>query len=189
MKILFDGIPMDEVSTSTTINAPAALLLLMYEIAAEEQGVDADQLRGTIQNDARSVDPLAGSYLVESMTDRVEAEVLAELDTIDDLGGAVAAIEVGYQKREIEQSAYDIARAVESGEQVVVGVNRFQMDDDVQPNLQRVDEAIRDQQVARIDGRANATSQRSTPAWTRSGRLRPETKTCSSRYVRLWWRG
>ncbi len=349
MKILFDGIPLDEVSTSMTINAPAALLLLMYEIAGEEQGVDAVDLRGTIQNDvlkeyiargtyiyppepslrliadtfaycaerlpafntisisgyhigeagatpvqevaftiadgiayveaalaagldvdafaprlsfffvsrttlleevakfraarriwarlmrdrfgatdpksmmlrfhtqtagvqltaqqpevnmvrvtiqalaatlggtqslhtnsydealalpteqsarlalrtqqviahesdvARSVDPLAGSYLVESMTDRIEAEVMEELEAIDEIGGAVAAIEEGYQKGEIERSAYDIARAVESGEQVVVGVNRYQRDEDVQPDLQRVDESIREQQVARIE--------------------------------------
>ncbi len=98
---------------------------------------------------AHTVDPLAGSYVVESMTDRIEAEVMAQLDEIDELGGAVAAIEQGWQKGEIERSAYDIARAVESGEQVVVGVNRFQQDEDVQPELQRVDEAIRDQQVER----------------------------------------
>ncbi|MBY5161855.1 acyl-CoA mutase large subunit family protein [Salsipaludibacter albus] len=349
MKTLFDDIPLDEVSTSMTINAPAALLLLMYEIAGEEQGVDASALRGTIQNDvlkeyiargtyiyppkpslrlvadtfgycaerlprfntisisgyhigeagatpvqelaftiadgiayveaalaagldvdafaprlsfffvsrttlleevakfraarriwarlmrdrfgatddksmmlrfhtqtagvqltaqqpevnlvrvaiqalaatlggtqslhtnsydealalpteesarlalrtqqviahetdvASSVDPLAGSYLVEAMTDRIEAEVDDYLERIDRYGGAVAAIEEGFQKGEIERSAYAIAKAIEDGEQVVVGVNRFTSDEDPQPDLQRVDEAIRDEQVARID--------------------------------------
>ena len=349
MKTLFDGIPLGDVSTSMTINAPAALLLLMYEIAAEEQGVAADRLRGTIQNDvlkeyiargtyiyppapslrlvsdtfgycaermprfntisisgyhmgeagatpvqeiaftiadgiayveaaiaaglevdafaprlsfffvarstlleeiakfraarrlwatimrdrfgatdpkslmlrfhtqtagvqltaqqpevnlvrvaiqalaatlggtqslhtnsfdeamalpteksarlalrtqqviahetdvAATVDPLAGSYAIEAMTDRIEAEVHEYLATIDAMGGAVAGIEEGYQKREIEQAAYDIARAVEREDQIVVGVNAFRTDEDVQPDLQRVDESIRQDQVDAID--------------------------------------
>ena len=349
MKTLFDGIPLGDVSTSMTINAPAALLLLMYEIAAEEQGVAADRLRGTIQNDvlkeyiargtyiyppapslrlvsdtfgycaermprfntisisgyhmgeagatpvqeiaftiadgiayveaaiaaglevdafaprlsfffvarstlleeiakfraarrlwatimrdrfgatdpkslmlrfhtqtagvqltaqqpevnlvrvaiqalaatlggtqslhtnsfdealalpteksarlalrtqqviahetdvAATVDPLAGSYAIEAMTDRIEAEVHEYLATIDAMGGAVAGIEEGYQKREIEQAAYDIARAVEREDQIVVGVNAFRTDEDVQPDLQRVDESIRQDQVDAIE--------------------------------------
>ncbi len=349
MKTLFDGIPMGEVSTSMTINAPAALLLLMYEIAGEEQGVSADRLRGTIQNDvlkeyiargtyiyppapslrlisdtfgycattmprfntisisgyhmgeagatpvqeiaftiadgiayvqaaidagldvddfaprlsfffvarstlleevakfraarrlwatimrerfgatdpksmmlrfhtqtagvqltaqqpevnlvrvaiqalaatlggtqslhtnsfdealalptetsarlalrtqqviahetdiAATVDPLAGSYAIEALTDRIEAEARAHIDTIDEMGGAVAGIEEGYQKREIEQSAYEIARAVERGDQIVVGVNAFRVDEEVQPHLQRVDESIRQSQIEAID--------------------------------------
>ena len=349
MKTLFDGIPLDEVSTSMTINAPASLLLLMYEIVGEEQGVAADQLRGTIQNDvlkeyiargtyiyppapslriiadtfaycaehlpryntisisgyhmgeagatpvqeiaftlangiayveaalaagldvddfaprlsfffvARStlleevakfraarrlwasimrerfgakdpkslmlrfhtqtagvqltaqqpevnmvrvtiqalaavfggtqslhtnsfdeamalpteksarlalrtqqviahetdvpatVDPFAGSYVVESMTDEIERLVRAELDQIEELGGAVAAIDEGYQKTEIERTAYDLARRIDAGESVVVGVNRYQMDEDVQPDLQRVDASIRQAQMDRTE--------------------------------------
>jgi methylmalonyl-CoA mutase N-terminal domain/subunit len=349
MKILFDGIPLDQVSTSMTINAPASLLLLMYEIVGEEQGVDSAKLRGTIQNDvlkeyiargtyiyppapslrlisdtfayctehlpnfntisisgyhigeagatpvqevaftladgiayvqaavdagldvdafaprlsfffvsrstlleevakfraarrmwarimkerfgaqdeksmmlrfhtqtagvqltaqqpevnmvrvtiqalaavlggtqslhtnsfdealalpteksarlalrtqqviayesdaARTVDPLAGSYVIESLTDRIEEAAQAYIDQIDEMGGAVRAIEEGFQKREIETSAYEIAKAIESDDQIVVGVNRFQLDEDVHPELQRVDEAIQQEQIDRID--------------------------------------
>ena len=349
MKALFDGIPLDQVSTSMTINAPASLLLLMYEIAAEEQGVAPDRLRGTIQNDvlkeyiargtyiyppapslriiadtfaycaerlprfntisisgyhmgeagatpvqevaftladgiayvqaaldagldvddfaprlsfffvarstlleevakfraarrlwasimrerfgardpkslmlrfhtqtagvqltaqqpevnlvrvaiqalgatlggtqslhtnsydealalpteksarlalrtqqviahesdvAASVDPLAGSYLIESLTDEIESQARGYLEEIDRLGGAVGAIEEGYQKREIEQAAYELATSIDRGDSVVVGVNRYQMDEDPQPELQRIDEAIRQAQIDGID--------------------------------------
>jgi methylmalonyl-CoA mutase, N-terminal domain len=100
---------------------------------------------------ARSVDPLAGSYLIESLTDQIEAEAQAYIDRIDEMGGAVRAIEEGFQKGEIERSAYDYAKAVEAEEQIVVGVNRFQLDEEVHPELQRVDEAIRQGQIDRID--------------------------------------
>jgi methylmalonyl-CoA mutase N-terminal domain/subunit len=100
---------------------------------------------------AATVDALAGSYAIESLTDRIEADALAYIDRIDDLGGAVAAIEDGFQKAEIEQAAYELAKAVDSGEQLVVGVNSFQVEEEVEPELQRVDEAIRDRQVARIE--------------------------------------
>ena len=72
-----------------------------------------------------TADPLAGSYFVESLTDEVERRALAYMATIDDLGGAVAAIEQGYLQDEIEAAAYDFARRVDRGEKVVVGVNRF----------------------------------------------------------------
>lgn len=100
---------------------------------------------------ARTVDPFAGSYVIEALTDQIEAEALAYIKQIDDMGGAVRAIEEGYQKGEIEQAAYAIARAQESGEQIVVGVNEFTMDDDPQPELQRVDESIRQNQIDAID--------------------------------------
>ena len=73
-----------------------------------------------------TVDPFAGSYVVESMTDELEAAALALMRQIEDRGGAVRAIEQGFQKDEIERSAYGIARETESGERVIVGVNRFQ---------------------------------------------------------------
>ena len=96
-----------------------------------------------------TVDPFAGSYAVESMTDVIADEVLAEIARIDAMGGAVRAIEDGYQKREIENTAYEHARRVDSGEQVVVGVNRYVLDEEIAPQLQRVDERVRDEQVAR----------------------------------------
>jgi methylmalonyl-CoA mutase, N-terminal domain len=98
-----------------------------------------------------SVDPLAGSYLIESLTDRIEEEARGYLDRIDEMGGAVAAIEEGFQKSEIERAAYQLAKQIDAEEQVVVGVNRYRTDDEIQPELQRIDEAIRQGQIARID--------------------------------------
>ena len=75
-----------------------------------------------------TVDPFAGSYVVESMTDDVEAAARTLMGRVEDLGGAVSAIEAGFQKGEIERSAYAVTQAVDSGERVVVGVNRFAID-------------------------------------------------------------
>jgi methylmalonyl-CoA mutase N-terminal domain/subunit len=99
---------------------------------------------------ASSADPLGGSWLVEALTDELEAAAGEEMARIDELGGAVAAIEAGHQKREIEQAAYELARQVDAGEQVVVGVNRYRIDEDVQPELQRVDEAVLAAQVQHL---------------------------------------
>ncbi len=97
-----------------------------------------------------TVDPFAGSYAVESMTADLVAAVEAELAVIDRMGGAVAAIEAGHQKRAIEQAAYDLARRIDAGEEVVVGVNRYRLEEeDVEPRLQRVDERVRSEQIAR----------------------------------------
>src|SRR6266542_287977 len=253
MRRLFEGIPLDKVSTSMTINAPASILLLLYQLVGEEQGVDPARLTGTVQNDvlkeyiargtyiypprsslrittdlfaycARELprfntisisgyhmaeagatavqevaftlsnaiagvqvtaqqplnnvvrvayqalaaalggtqslhtnaydealalpsesaarlalrtqqvlanetgmtdtaDPLAGSYFIERLTDEVDARARELLAKVDDLGGAVAAIEQGFQKEEIERSAYAQLQAVEAGDRVVVGVN------------------------------------------------------------------
>jgi methylmalonyl-CoA mutase, N-terminal domain len=98
-----------------------------------------------------TVDPLAGSYLVESLTDRIEEEARAYLERIDEMGGAVAAIEEGYQKSEIERAAYELAKKVDAEEQIVVGVNRYRTDDEIAPELLRIDEAIRQGQIDRID--------------------------------------
>jgi methylmalonyl-CoA mutase N-terminal domain/subunit len=98
-----------------------------------------------------TVDPLAGSYFIESMTDEIEREAADYIDRIDAMGGAVKAIEDGFQKSEIEQAAYALAKQIENEEQIVVGVNRFQTDDVAEMELQRVDESIRDGQIARIE--------------------------------------
>jgi methylmalonyl-CoA mutase, N-terminal domain len=115
----------------------ARLALRTQQVLAHETDVTA------------TVDPFAGSYAIEAMTDAVEAEVLEEIARIDRMGGAVRAIEDGYQKRAIENAAYEHARRVDSGDQVVVGVNRFTLDEEVRPQLQRVDERVREEQVAR----------------------------------------
>jgi methylmalonyl-CoA mutase N-terminal domain/subunit len=97
-----------------------------------------------------TVDPFAGSYAVESMTNDVEAGVVELMDTVEGMGGAVAAIEQGYQKREIEKSAYTVATSVEDGSRVVVGVNRFQRPDDEIYEPLRVDPAIEGAQRQRL---------------------------------------
>ncbi|MEU0301758.1 methylmalonyl-CoA mutase family protein [Streptomyces sp. NPDC006175] len=97
-----------------------------------------------------TVDPFAGSYVVEKMTDDVEAAALELMLKVEDMGGAVDAIERGFQKGEIERSAYRIAQETDSGERVVVGVNRFRLDEEEPYEPLRVDPAIEAQQAARL---------------------------------------
>lgn len=97
-----------------------------------------------------TVDPFAGSYVVETMTDEVEALALDLMRKVEELGGAVNAIEHGFQKGEIERSAYRIALEQDSGERVVVGMNRFKLDEEDPYDPLRVDPAIEAQQAARL---------------------------------------
>ncbi|MFE2934052.1 MULTISPECIES: methylmalonyl-CoA mutase [unclassified Streptomyces] len=97
-----------------------------------------------------TVDPFAGSYVVESMTDDVEAAAADLMARVEDMGGAVSAIERGFQKSEIERSAYRIALETDSAERVVVGVNRFQLDEEEPYEPLRVDPAIEAEQAARL---------------------------------------
>jgi methylmalonyl-CoA mutase, N-terminal domain len=97
-----------------------------------------------------TVDPFAGSYLVEAMTDEIEQAATALLERVFDHGSAVDAIEAGFQKREIEASAYRIAQEIDSGERVVVGVNRFVLDEEEPYHPLRVDPAIEQEQAARL---------------------------------------
>ncbi|MFJ6463796.1 methylmalonyl-CoA mutase [Streptomyces sp. NPDC091387] len=97
-----------------------------------------------------TVDPFAGSYVVERMTDDVEAAALELMLRIEDMGGAVSAIERGFQKNEIERSAYRVALETDSAERVVVGVNRFRLDEEEPYEPLRVDPEIEDRQAARL---------------------------------------
>ncbi len=97
-----------------------------------------------------TVDPFAGSYVVEAMTDEVEAAALELMRKVEDMGGAVAAIENGYQKSEIERTAYRIQQEQDSGTRTVVGVNRFQLDTEDPYEPLRVDPAIEAQQARRL---------------------------------------
>jgi methylmalonyl-CoA mutase N-terminal domain/subunit len=99
----------------------------------------------------KTVDPFAGSYAIESLTDEVEAAAQELMDKITELGGAVAAIENGFQKSEIERSAYRIANEIDSGERVVVGVNKFTIDTDEPYEPLRVNPAIEAEQRARLE--------------------------------------
>ena len=128
---------MDEAMALPTEEA-VQVALRTQQIIAHESGI------------ADAVDPLAGSYYVENLTDEIESRVRDYLARIDDIGGALTAIEVGYIQREIQESAYRHQRAVEAQEQTVVGVNRFQAADDYVPNILRVDESVRKAQVERL---------------------------------------
>ena len=99
-----------------------------------------------------TADPLAGSYAIESLTGDVEAEASALMAKVEELGGAVAAIEQGYQKGEIERSAYRVARQIDAGDRVIVGVNRFTQHEREDHHLLRVDPAIEQEQVSRLAG-------------------------------------
>src|SRR3954453_10603334 len=98
----------------------------------------------------RTVDPFAGSYAVERMTDEVEAAALALMAAVEERGGAVAAIERGFQKREIEQAAYETAQQIEAGSRLVVGVNSHQVPADERYEPLRVDPAIEEDQAKRL---------------------------------------
>ncbi|MGH3669114.1 MAG: methylmalonyl-CoA mutase family protein, partial [Pseudonocardiaceae bacterium] len=96
------------------------------------------------------VDPLAGSYALESMTDEIETAALTLMAKVDEMGGAVHAIEAGFQKAEIERSAYRTAVEIDSGERVVVGLNRYRLDAEDAYQPLRVDPAIEDSARARL---------------------------------------
>jgi methylmalonyl-CoA mutase, N-terminal domain len=98
----------------------------------------------------KTVDPFAGSYVVESLTDDIEAAALGLMEGVAERGGAVAAIEQGFQKSEIERSAYQVAREVDDGDRVVVGVNRFALEEEEPYEPLRVDPAIERAQADRL---------------------------------------
>src|SRR6266540_5775460 len=97
-----------------------------------------------------TVDPFAGSYVVEALTDETEAAARDLMRQVEDFGGAVAAIEKGFQKNEIERSAYKIAQQIDGGERIVVGVNKFTVAEEEPYEPLRVDPAIEAQQVERL---------------------------------------
>ena len=99
---------------------------------------------------ADSIDPLAGSYVVESWTDEIERRAVAYIEAIDAMGGALKAIEKGYVQREIQESAYRWQLAVDSCDKIVVGVNRFRVEEEPLLNLLRVDPEVGARQAARL---------------------------------------
>ncbi len=127
---------MDEALGLPTERA-ATIALRTQQILAFETGV------------GDTVDPLAGSYFVETLTDELEARAADLLRRIDELGGAVAAVEKGFQQREIGEAAYRFQRAVETGDQVVVGVNRFQECKRESLPILRVEDELRARQCGR----------------------------------------
>jgi methylmalonyl-CoA mutase N-terminal domain/subunit len=137
----------------------ARLALRTQQILAHESGV------------TETPDPLAGSYFVESLTTRLESAAQEYLDEIDAIGGTLAAIEGGFQQRQIQESAYRVQQAIERGDQIVVGVNRFRDDRARQalPAIQRIDQEGERRQVDRVQ---RVRAERDQAAWDRAlGRL------------------
>ena len=115
-----------------------------------ELALRTQQIIGYETGVADVIDPLAGSYYIETLTDRVEAEALAYLQRIEDMGGALTCIEQGFQQREIQESAFRLQRMAETKERIVVGVNQFQTEALEVPPILRVDPAIGQRQIARL---------------------------------------
>ena len=101
---------------------------------------------------ADTIDPLAGSYFIESLTDELEAKAVEYIERIDTLGGAVRAIENGYQQREIHDAAFRYQQAIETRQQIIVGVNDFTVEEDHHDELLRVDLALEERQKERVAG-------------------------------------
>jgi methylmalonyl-CoA mutase N-terminal domain/subunit len=99
----------------------------------------------------QTIDPLAGSYFVEALTDKLEAEAQAYIEKIDELGGMSTAIEQGYVQREIQREAYRTQKEIENNECVIVGLNKFSIKEDAPKNLLRVDRRIQQEQIKRIE--------------------------------------
>jgi methylmalonyl-CoA mutase N-terminal domain/subunit len=127
----------DEAIALPTVKA-ATLALRTQQVLAYETDVTA------------TVDPFAGSYVVEAMTDEVERGALELMAKVEEMGGAVAAIEKGFQKSEIERSAYDVALGIDSGERVVVGLNRYRSETEEKYDPLRVDPSIEQDQRERL---------------------------------------
>ncbi len=117
----------------------AQLALRTQQIIAHESGV------------TDTVDPLGGSDFVETLTNQVEEEAWKYLDKIDEMGGAVKAIEEGYIQDEIAQSAYTYQKAIEDNEKIIVGVNAYQTEEDPPMNIFRVDDSIRQDQIKKLE--------------------------------------
>ncbi|MBC8334330.1 MAG: methylmalonyl-CoA mutase family protein [Anaerolineales bacterium] len=112
--------------------------LRTQQIIAHESGV------------ADSIDPLAGSYLIEHLTDEIEKAAEAYISKIDEMGGALNAIEQGYMQREIQNAAYDAQKAIEREEEIVVGVNKFRVEEKIDIERLAVDPTIEESQRAKL---------------------------------------
>jgi methylmalonyl-CoA mutase, N-terminal domain len=128
---------MDEALALPTESA-ARLALRTQQVIAYESGI------------GETADPLGGSYAIEHLTDEIEEGAVEYLKKIEAMGGMLRAIEVGYVQREIQEAAYRYQKAVEAQEQVVVGVNRFQLEEEPPVNLLRIDPALEEAQVERV---------------------------------------
>lgn len=122
----------------------ARIALRTQQVIAYESGVP------------ESVDPLAGSYMVEALTDEVEAKAWEYINKIDAMGGSVAAIEAGFMQDEIAASSYAYQSAIQKGEKIIVGVNKFTVQEEPMGNLLTIDDSIRNTQIEKINAVKNS---------------------------------
>ncbi len=113
------------------------IALRTQQIIAEESGV------------ADVADPIGGAYYVEWLTDKIEEEAMRYIEKIDEIGGVIKAIEDGYIQREIQRSAYEKQKAIDEGELVVVGVNKYRIDEEIREDILRIDQEIVNKQIER----------------------------------------
>jgi methylmalonyl-CoA mutase N-terminal domain/subunit len=113
--------------------------LRTQQIVAEESGV------------TNTIDPLAGSYYVEAMTNRIEKEAINYIDRIDALGGMIEAIDKGYVQTEIQKSAYKFEKEIETNDSIVVGVNKYQIDEDEPTELLKIDMKVQEEQIKSLN--------------------------------------
>jgi len=157
----------------------ARLALRTQQILAHETGV------------TNTADPVGGSYYIEKLTDEIERGAQEYIDRIDGMGGTLAAIERGFIQAEIQNAAYAYQQAVERGDAVVVGVNKFQQDEKEPPTTFRLDPALEAQQIARLrelrasrDGHAVETRLCGLEAAARgSDNLMPHILACAEAYA------
>jgi methylmalonyl-CoA mutase N-terminal domain/subunit len=114
------------------------IALRTQQIVAHESGV------------TNTIDPLGGSYFVEQLTDRLEAEAERYIQTVDDMGGMVTAIEQGWVQKQIEESAYRYGRSIEDGERIVVGVNEYQLGQEPEIETFRVPRETASRQIENL---------------------------------------
>ncbi len=112
--------------------------LRTQQVIAHESGV------------ANTIDPLAGSYFIEEQTDRIEKEATDLIAKVENAGGVVSCIEEGFIQRQIENAAYEYQKEIESGDRIIVGVNKFQVEEEVKPPVLRVDPIVEKMQVEKL---------------------------------------
>ncbi|MBX5326703.1 MAG: acyl-CoA mutase large subunit family protein [Candidatus Bathyarchaeia archaeon] len=119
------------------------IALRTQQIVAYESGID------------NTVDPVAGSYFVETLTNEIEALAMEYIEKIDNMGGATAAIEKGFMQREIVESAYTLQREIEKKERIIVGVNEFKVNEEIPIKTLRVDPIVEKKQIERLNALKN----------------------------------
>jgi methylmalonyl-CoA mutase, N-terminal domain len=143
---------------ATVIGGVQSLALSCYDEAlalpteqAQRIAVRTQQVIAYESGVADTVDPFAGSYYIENLTDELERKAREYLDKVEDIGGAVSAIESGYVQREIQEASYAYQRAVDEGKKVIVGVNRFVNEEEQPQPIFRTDPASERAQIARLE--------------------------------------